>query len=213
MWPVDHKRDFQSRLMAIVAIFATVALLTEPASAGGLFDMLFGNMRREPAPQALSYAPAAVTPGSPRPALRSGGTQSIQQSSGAGHGTTYCVRLCDGRYFPIQRHANANPTKICSALCPSVQTQIFSGADVKYSVAANGMRYSGLPNAFLYRKQLVKDCTCNGKDHFGLARIDPKADPTTRPGDIVVTSTAQNTTGHSLLSRTTAESDRTKLPN
>jgi uncharacterized protein DUF2865 len=94
-----------------------------------------------------------------------------------------------------------------------VQTQIFSGADVKYSVAANGMRYSGLPNAFLYRKQLVKDCTCNGKDHFGLARIDPKADPTTRPGDIVVTSTAQNTTGHSLLSRTTAESDRTKLPN
>ena len=42
-------------------------------------------------------------------------------------------------------------------------------------------------NAFVYRKQLVSGCTCNGRDAFGLAPMDAKTDPTLRPGDIVAT--------------------------
>jgi hypothetical protein len=33
----------------------------------------------------------------------------------------------------------------------------------------------------------VDGCTCNGRDPFGLARMDAKADPTLRPGDVVAT--------------------------
>ena len=44
-----------------------------------------------------------------------------------------------------------------------------------------------LDNAFLYRKQLVANCTCNGRDAFGLAPFEMASDPTLRPGDIVVT--------------------------
>ena len=53
--------------------------------------------------------------------------------------------------------------------------------------AAPRLRYADLDTAFLYRKELVDGATCNGRDHFGLARIDAKTDPTLRPGDIVAT--------------------------
>ncbi len=48
-------------------------------------------------------------------------------------------------------------------------------------------RYADLDNAYIYRKQLVANCTCNGKDAFGLAPFDMASDPTLRPGDIVST--------------------------
>jgi hypothetical protein len=35
----------------------------------------------------------------------------------------------------------------------------------------------------------VAGCTCNGRNAFGLAHIDPASDPTLRPGDIVATKT------------------------
>ena len=44
-----------------------------------------------------------------------------------------------------------------------------------------------LKTAYLYRKQIVPDCTCNGRDIFGLAPIDVKTDPTFRAGDTVAT--------------------------
>ena len=33
----------------------------------------------------------------------------------------------------------------------------------------------------------MTNCTCNGKDAFGLAKIDVASDPTLKPGDIVAT--------------------------
>jgi len=54
-------------------------------------------------------------------------------------------------------------------------------------VAGDGARYADLNTAFLYRKHLVANCSCNGKDPFGLATFDVKTDPTLRPGDIVST--------------------------
>ena len=55
------------------------------------------------------------------------------------------------------------------------------------SVASDGARYGDLKTAYLYRKQIVSDCTCNGRDIFGLASIDVKSDPTLRAGDTVAT--------------------------
>ncbi len=62
-------------------------------------------------------------------------------------------------------------------------------AAIDHAVASDGSRYADLDTAFLYRKQLVAGCTCNGRDRFGLAHIDVNTDPTLRPGDIVATKT------------------------
>ena len=51
----------------------------------------------------------------------------------------------------------------------------------------DGARYADLDTAFIYRKQMVANCTCNGKDAFGLAPFDMTNDATLRPGDIVST--------------------------
>lgn len=99
----------------------------------------------------------------------------------------YCVRLCDGRYFPIQRNASATPVQICQSVCPASKTKIFSGSVINHAVAPDGSRYADLKNAYVYRNQLIADCTCNGRDAFGLARLDINSDPTLRPGDMVAT--------------------------
>ena len=43
------------------------------------------------------------------------------------------------------------------------------------------------PNAFAYRKSKIENCTCNGKDAYGLVNMKAADDPTLRPGDIVAT--------------------------
>jgi hypothetical protein len=105
----------------------------------------------------------------------------------AGPSVAYCVRLCDGRYFPIQRTSNSNPVKTCSAFCPTARTKVFSGSEINTATANDGSRYKDLPNAFVYRDRKVADCTCNGKDAYGLVTAEAKDDPTLRPGDIVAT--------------------------
>ena len=107
--------------------------------------------------------------------------------SRAGGALAYCVRLCDGRYFPLQRHGDVTPAEQCSAFCPASRTKVFFGADIEGARAADGTRYVSLDKAFLYRDRLVPDCTCNGKTSFGLAPLDPATDPTLRPGDMVAT--------------------------
>ena len=99
------------------------------------------------------------------------------------------MRLCDGRYFPIQRHANATPAQLCSAMCPATNTRIFSGGDINRAVSPDGRSYADLDNAFVYRERVVDNCSCNGKDAFGLAPLNVASDPTLRTGDIVATNT------------------------
>ena len=68
-----------------------------------------------------------------------------------------------------------------------VADQVFSGGGIDYAVAPDGSHYRDLKTAFLYRKQLISNCTCNGKTPFGLARMDIKDDPTLARGDMVAT--------------------------
>lgn len=106
---------------------------------------------------------------------------------GGGQSVAYCVRLCDGRYFPMPRHSNATSVQLCNSFCPASKTQVFNGSQIDHAVASNGSRYASLQNAFVYRQKIVPNCTCNGKDEFGLAKLDVKSDPTLKPGDIVAT--------------------------
>jgi hypothetical protein len=156
------------------------AAVANPARAGFL-DFLFGGSDRQ-TPSAPSYAePGTVAPAPLAP-------QSVRQGNGdTGHGVAYCVRLCDGQHFPLEHLANATPVETCRAMCPASKTKVFFGSEVGGSVAKDGARYADLDTAFMYRKQLVANCTCNGKDAFGLAPFDLSSDPTLRPGDIVAT--------------------------
>lgn len=102
--------------------------------------------------------------------------------------TAFCVRLCDGRYFPLTSGGIDGEAKTCGSLCPTSRTRVFRGAGIDTAIAAEGgARYASLANAFLYRKQVVDGCTCNGKTAFGLASPSITSDPTLRPGDIVAT--------------------------
>jgi hypothetical protein len=138
--------------------------------------------RRQPTPpRASSYAAPTIAPERGERRRASGATSST------GRGTAFCVRTCDGRFFPLQRHAGASPAEVCRSLCPAAKTLVFSGSKIESAVAHNGVRYADLGSAFVYRKKVVPDCTCNGKDGLGLARIESTGDPTLRPGDIVAT--------------------------
>jgi hypothetical protein len=173
------------RFARLVAAVAWLALPATDASAQGLFDTLFGRAAPRSAPaypsQAMSYADPTANPG--------GQAQQGSPSYGSGRAAAFCVRLCDGRHFPMQRHRNATPAQLCSAMCPAAKTMVFNGSAIDSAVGPKGERYANLENAFVYRKQIVPDCSCNGKDAFGLAPIDVANDPTLHAGDIVATST------------------------
>ena len=164
----------------LTAMALGLAWPATPASAEGLFQALFGVFHRrgpEPLPsQSSSYADPGLF-----------GDQRQGEAGGFGHGMVYCVRTCDGRYFPIPRHGSASPAALCKSFCPATQTMVFSGSRIDTAVAQNGTRYADLDNAFAYRDKVSTQCSCNGKDGLGLARVDPSTDPTLRPGDIVAT--------------------------
>jgi hypothetical protein len=99
----------------------------------------------------------------------------------------FCVRLCDGQHFPIGQIVYGTPQDTCTAICPYSKTKLFFGSEIRGASAKDGQHYIELESAFLYRKELVANCTCNGKDPFGLAPLGVKNDPTLRPGDLVST--------------------------
>jgi hypothetical protein len=172
------------------ALTATV-LVAVPASAraGGLFDFFFGGYQQRPLPPAdvNSYAEPPAPIGRVAPVSPSG-AESVRQGGGdTGHGVAFCVRLCDGQHFPIEHVTNATPVETCRAMCPASKTKVFFGSEIGGAAAKDGQRYADLDTAFIYRKQLVASCTCNGKDAFGLAPFDMSSDATLRPGDIVST--------------------------
>ncbi len=154
----------------------------QPADAQGLFESLFGRGFRRPAPEYIPPSSSFADPFAPYGNHRPSG-----EASGFGHGTVYCVRTCDGRYFPLQRHAGATPAELCKSFCPAAKTMVFSGSKIDTAVAQNGTRYADLDNAFAYRDKVNDNCSCNGKDGLGLARVESSGDPTLRPGDIVAT--------------------------
>jgi hypothetical protein len=177
---------FASSAVILSALCAAASLVPATAGAQGLFDFLFGGFRQQP-PRQESY-PAAPAPGIGRIAPAPLGQESVTEGGGStGHGVAFCVRLCDGQHFPVEQIINGTPEETCRAICPYSKTKVFLGSEIGSAVAQDGQRYGALDTAFLYRKQLVANCTCNGRNAFGLTSFDVKRDPTLRPGDIVST--------------------------
>ena len=166
---------------ALGVLAVCVLTLAAPASAG-FFDRLFGGLRR--AVEAPARLPAVL---GTLPDGDGAGPSQLPVESGPAR--AFCVRTCDGRYFPVLAHAGVSAAESCQSQCPASQTKLYSGSNIDYAVTNDGSRYANLANAFVYRKQLVAGCTCNGRSPFGMSHIDVTADRTLRPGDIVATKT------------------------
>ncbi len=169
-------------MLVAAAAFAGSVALSPPASAEGLFDLFFGAFQKQqqrPAPpQANFFADPFGQNQQPAPPPR---------PVASGSGPAYCVRSCDGRYFPLTARGSASPVQMCQAFCPASPTKVFFGSNIDGASSANGERYADSENAFAYRKAMRADCTCNGRDPAGLAPVDLTLDTSLRPGDVIAT--------------------------
>jgi Protein of unknown function (DUF2865) len=171
------------RAMLVVATLAgSLGFLPSQASAEGLFDLFFGGLQkqqgRQVPPQASFFAdPFGANQQPPQTAPR------VAASSGP----AFCVRSCDGRYFPLTMRGSASPAQVCQAFCPASATKVFYGSSIDGAAASNGERYADSENAFAFRKALRADCTCNGRDPSGLAPVDLTLDTSLRAGDVIAT--------------------------
>ncbi|MDA9495302.1 DUF2865 domain-containing protein [Bradyrhizobium sp. CCBAU 11361] len=173
------KRRSISRLAGgAAAIFSTASLglaLMPAAHAEDFFSALFGGFRMRPPPELRMPFPNDDMPRYDTP----------RQRAAYGGGAAYCVRGCDGRYFPAQGNDAESKAQSCKSFCPTSETSLVYGSNIEDATTESGKSYSDLPNAFRYRNEIVSGCTCNGRDPVGLAQIKVEDDPTLRKGDIV----------------------------
>jgi hypothetical protein len=164
-------------------VLVAVALVTCWAANAQEFayDNMIGGRVSSPAP--LSVPVLAYGGGDQQATFRP--RSLFRPRSSQSQAAAYCVRACDGRYFPAPAVAKKSLTEGCKNLCPASETQVFYGRSIDGAYSQKGQAYSALGNAFRYRKELVAGCTCNGKDMVGLARIKPEDDGTLRQGDML----------------------------
>jgi hypothetical protein len=170
--------------MAMAGVAALVAVaMAEAAQAQDFFSSMFGSFGfNRPRPMTpLPYAGEEGTVVVPQ-----GRSVRRRVHSYGGGSQAYCVRTCDGRYFPISSSGNQSRAASCNSFCPASETKVVYGSNIENAATEDGTNYSELPNAFRYRDELVAGCTCNGKDPAGLAKMKVEDDPTLRRGDIVV---------------------------
>jgi hypothetical protein len=105
---------------------------------------------------------------------------------------TFCVRECDGFYYPLSEASTpgsflADEAK-CESSCSSPAKLFYSaipGADAGAMVALTGERYGELANAFRYRSEYVDGCACKPKPWTAEAKVlfDRRAILVTRTPD------------------------------
>ena len=170
----------------IGAVLALSVLGASPtAQARDFFSSLFGAFSDNPA-----LAPSRPERSRPLPFASEGDffgrpAEQPRPRVSYGGGQAYCVRTCDGRYFPITAGDGQSRAASCNSFCPASETKVVYGSSIDSAATDKGKPYSELPNAFRYRNELVAGCTCNGKDQLGLAPVKIEDDPTLRKGDIV----------------------------
>lgn len=80
---------------------------------------------------------------------------------------TYCVRACDGFYFPLRQNAMRVNFPEDAARCASAcngQAKLFyaprQSGSPQTMIDLEGRRYADTPNAFAYRKAIQPGCGC-----------------------------------------------------
>lgn len=176
-------RSKRVSIAAGIGLVAAFVVLPNPsAEAEDFFSMMFRAFGGHRAParsgpfSMMTYGDEPMVQGPPRAGSGRGG-------SGL---AAYCVRTCDGRYFPAPPAGNQmSRAETCNSFCPAAETRVFYGSSIEEASTESGQDYADLPNAYRYRSELVKGCSCNGTDPVGLAKVDLKDDKTLRQGDFV----------------------------
>jgi uncharacterized protein DUF2865 len=91
---------------------------------------------------------------------------------------TFCVRECDGFYYPLSEASTpgsflADGAK-CQSSCSSPAKLFYSalpGGDAGAMVALTGERYGEIANAFRYRSEYVEGCACKPKPWSAEAKV------------------------------------------
>jgi hypothetical protein len=168
------KRQYSMAVMFAASV--VVGLWASTARAEDFFSALFRSFGAHRSVSPVESGPFNYAPEQPQYSPR----------RFVAAGTAYCVRTCDGRYFPAPAVANQSRVETCRNFCPAAETKVFYGSGIDDAASDTGKSYSELPNAYKYRTELVAGCSCNGTDPVGLAKVKIEDDKTLRRGDFVV---------------------------
>ncbi len=130
-------------LFVAASLAAPLLLAPAPVSAEGLFDFFFGGAKPQ-APATSFHADPFTGQQSAAPAPQYAPPTRI---AGGGSGPAFCVRTCDGKYFPLIRGV-ASPAQMCQAFCPASATKVYFGSSIDGASASSGERYAESENAF-----------------------------------------------------------------
>lgn len=157
-----------SRLVICSVVVGLFGPSATPAQAQGFLQSLFGGgqpVQQRTMPPRRGYNGSRYMPQSQSiPWWQYG--QSYQRPRYRSY-TAMCVRLCDGYYWPISNRVTRNKfydlAQQCEQSCEGDAKLFYmptQGGDVKQMTDLSGRAYEHIDNAFLYRKKLVKSCTC-----------------------------------------------------
>ena len=170
----------RSDWLTALGVVAALGALAPAAQAEDFLSALFGGFGG-----GRQRAPSIPLPFASEGGLFVPQGEGRSRAGYSGGGQAYCVRSCDGRYFPVSGSNSQSRAASCNSFCPASETKVVYGSTIDNAATETGKPYSELPNAFRYRNEMVAGCTCNGKDRIGLAPVKIENDPTLRRGDIV----------------------------
>lgn len=105
--------------------------------------------------------------------------------------TSYCVRTCDGFYFPVGNPDSGDVMAhqaSCDRACPGSDTDLYvataGSAGIADAVNRKGLRYDALPTAFNHYTQLDSACTCSATSN--RRNYSVMNDFTLRKGDLIM---------------------------
>jgi hypothetical protein len=178
------RRGFLTGSAFLLALCSLLA--TTPADAQDLLDFLFGPEQEAPAQRETRTPSGDVRFGPKRPAKKPAGG-----GGGGGRGAThaggYCVRTCDGYFFPLIKSSRATRQQSCNFACPSATVEIFDGASIESARNSRGETYKALVESLAGRADASARCSCNDPStSAAYSRDAARTDPTLQTGDFVI---------------------------
>ncbi len=96
---------------------------------------------------------------------------------------TMCVRLCDGYYFPVSfstlPSSFPRDQDVCQNKCAApAELYVYRnpGGEVEQMISPDGRPYDSLKNAWRYRKEYIKGCSCK-ETEYSVADIEAHNNP------------------------------------
>ena len=185
-------RQGATGIAGVLAFVLAFVSSHDALAQGELFDYLFGPDQPPAFSFHRSWRVMRAHPRQPRRAPKTFIRAAKPEPANAAEtdsmsGGGYCVRACDGYYFPLIKLSRISGQHACELACPSARVQLYEGESIEQAHNAKGQLYSALPAAFSFRDKLTARCACNdpaaSRDYYlALSRRDP----TLQTGDIVV---------------------------